>query len=305
MMMNRPKVLTFGETMVLLDPETSGPIELDSRMQVRFAGAESNFAIGLSRLGIATEWISRLGDDSFGHMIVDTLEDEGVDVRRCTFDRTRQTGLFLKWREGPVTHRQYYRDNSAATTLDPHDVLPLNGEWLHLTGITMGLSGSAQRAVYEAARQAKTAGIKVSFDVNYRPAQWESPAAARNAALSVLPFADWIFCGLDEGREVFGATDTTDLHRIIVDSGASDSLIRVGTDGAWVTERGSLKHVPIPDLVANVEDEIGAGDAFSAGFVFGQLNGKSPVESTVYGHRLAAKALAGTGDWETLPRSIQ
>ncbi|MGW4332048.1 sugar kinase [Rhodococcus koreensis] len=300
-----PRVLTFGETMILLDPDASGPLELSSRMQIRFAGAESNFAIGLARLGVPTEWVSRVGDDDFGRIILSTLADEGIDVQRCNVDAARSTGLFFKWREGPTTHRQYYRGGSAATGLAAEDVLPLNADWLHVTGITMSLSDSAAAAVRVAARHARTSGTKVSFDVNYRPSQWSDASAARTAALDVIPSADWVFCGIEEGQQVFGATDAHDLARILRESGASNSLIRVGSDGAYVTDGGTLQHVPIPELVADIADEIGAGDAFSAGFVYGQLDGKTATESAVLGHRLAARALAGTGDWETLPTSVE
>ena len=75
-------VLTGGETMALIDPLEAGPLQYGSRLELRVAGAESNFAIALSRLGIAVSWISNLGCDPFGDLVLTALKSEGVDISR-------------------------------------------------------------------------------------------------------------------------------------------------------------------------------------------------------------------------------
>lgn len=298
------QVVTFGESMILLDAAAAGPPTLASSMHVRFAGAESNFAIGLARLGVATEWISRVGADPFGEIILDTLRREGVDVGRCTVDGERRTGLFVKWRDGSTTHRHYYRDDSAASVLGIDDVRGLGAEWVHLTGITLGLSYSAATAVGFAAREAKQSGATVSFDLNYRAALWPDERAAYRAVQAVLPWTDWVLCSHDEGRALVGprdgATPASLVARLRAD-GATGVLVRVGADGAHVTDGPDLLHVPVPQQVESIVDEVGAGDAFAAGFVYGLLERHSSADATVLGHRLAARALSVTGDWENLP----
>lgn len=294
-------VTTMGEAMVLVDAVDDGPVELGSRLTVRFAGAESNVAIGLSRLGVAAEWISRVSADRFGTIILDALKREGVRVDRCTRDDSRQTGVFFKTRQVGETERRYYRAGSAASALAATDVPPIESEWLHLTGITLGLSPSAATAALEAARSARANGSTVSFDLNYRPSQWSSAEQAREVMGGVLPFADWVLCGLEEGQQIFGIDEAAELAQALRSAGARSAVIRVGTAGAYVAEGESLHLVPIPELVLNIADEIGAGDAFSAGFIWGRLRGLSAVDAATAGHRMAARALAGTGDWETLP----
>ena len=92
-------VLTVGETMALLDPHGDGAPLPGTSFTLRFAGAESNLAIALARLGVRVTWISRLGRDPFGDMIEDGLRAEGVDVGHIRRDDAR-TGLFVKWRGG-------------------------------------------------------------------------------------------------------------------------------------------------------------------------------------------------------------
>jgi 2-dehydro-3-deoxygluconokinase len=71
------RVVTAGETMALLDPVREGELELGDLLRLRFAGAESNFAVGLVRLGVQVTWISRLGADRPGALIRDALAAEG------------------------------------------------------------------------------------------------------------------------------------------------------------------------------------------------------------------------------------
>ncbi|MGI8781974.1 MAG: PfkB family carbohydrate kinase, partial [Solirubrobacteraceae bacterium] len=84
--------------------------------------------------------------------------------------------------------------------------------------------------------------------------------------------------------------------------GAGGVVVRVGAEGAWVAAPGAPAELVAPPRDEQVIDEIGAGDAFAAGFTYGLLGGRAPAECVRLAHTLAATALRGTGDWETLPR---
>ncbi len=293
-------VLTLGETMALFDPGVDGPPTLGMPYVLRVAGAESNFAIGLARLGVATRWISRVGDDPMGRLITETLAAEGVDVGFVMTEPGAGTGAFLKVRVGGRTAVQYFRRGSAAAHLavgDVPDPAFAGVRVVHLTGITLALSDGARELVIDVARRARDRGLIVTFDPNYRPALWADPAGARRAQELLLPWVDWYFSGEEETRTLWGPGDAAVLDARIRSAGAKGTVIRLGERGALVA--GAI--VPPPDVVT-VRDEIGAGDAFAAGFVFGLLKGLPPVDCAWNGHVLAARAIQGTGDWETLPR---
>ena len=89
-------VLTLGETMALLVAQEPGPLEQVQTFSKRLAGADSNVAIGLARLGFKVGWVSRLGADSFGRYVRQAIEAEGVDTSQVAVDPNRSTGFMLK-----------------------------------------------------------------------------------------------------------------------------------------------------------------------------------------------------------------
>jgi 2-dehydro-3-deoxygluconokinase len=298
-----PRVLTVGETMALLDPVEDGPLELGRRLTLRVAGAESNFAVALARLGVRVAWASRVGDDRFGRLVRDALADEGVDLRWLSTSADAQTGVFFKWRDGGRSHNVYYRRGSAASELAPDDVPDeaLDGvELVHLTGITTALGYGPRALVVDLARRARERGAIVTFDPNLRPALWPRTADAAAAQAEVLPYVDWYLCGQDEGCSLFGVQSPEALEDAARVAGARSVVIRLGARGALVRDADVLRAIsPAP---VDVVDEVGAGDAFAAGFAFGLLDGRDAAECVRLGNRVAARALRGTGDWETLPR---
>ncbi len=276
--------------MALLDPVGGGEPQLGMPLTLRFAGAESNFAIALARLGVSVAWVSRLGRDALGDMIERGLRQEDVDLRWTRRDDA-PTGLFLKWRGDGRRSVAYYRAGSAASRLRPEDVPEeaLEGvELVHLTGITMAISDSGRELVLDVARRAKERGAQVLFDPNFRPALPDTPDAAGARQREVLQYVDWYLCGEEEAKLLWGE-----------EAIPARTVVRVGARGAVVDGREVA-----PPRTAKVVDEVGAGDAFSAGFAYGLLQGWPPFDCAHAGNVIAAGALAGTGDWETLPRLV-
>jgi sugar/nucleoside kinase (ribokinase family) len=295
----QPRVLTAGEAMGLLDPVGDGELGAGSKLTLRFAGSESNFAIALARLNVGVSWVSRLGDDPFGDLVERTLVAEGVDVRYVRRDSSAQTGVFFKWRVGGKTHVVYYRSGSAASRLTPDDVPDeaLAGvELVHLTGITLALGDGPRALVLSLAQRARARGVSVLFDPNWRPALWRSPAEAAASHAEILPYVDWYLCGEEEGTALYGTETAEALASAVREAGARDVAIRIGARGALVEG-----HVVPPARLTRVRDEIGAGDGFAAGFAYGLLQGSDPQTCARWGNLLASTALTGTGDWETFP----
>jgi len=189
------RVITAGETMALVVPPSPGRLRHATSLSLSIGGAESNVAIGLARLGIPASWISVLGDDELGELVLHRLRAEGVDTSGVRRIADRATGLYLREEVAGRLRVYYYRSGSAAATLSPNAFDPsmLQGAaFLHLTGITGALSQECAEFLPWAATTARDAGVRVSYDVNYRSRLWE-PSAAQAATEALLPLIDVLF----------------------------------------------------------------------------------------------------------------
>ena len=111
------KTILFGEPMALLIAAAEGPLEEVTHFERALSGAEVNVSIGLSRLGHDVEYLTRLGDDPFGHYIEKTLRENQIGTEMITYDPIYRTGIQLKNRvtDGSDPYAPYYRKGSAAS----------------------------------------------------------------------------------------------------------------------------------------------------------------------------------------------
>src|SRR5882672_10171049 len=133
-------VVTFGEAMLLLVADRPGPIEEAESFVKRTAGAETNVAIGLARLGLKVGWVSRLGADSMARYLMATMQREGIDCSHVACDPAQRTGLQFKGRAvgGGDPAIEYHRKGSAASLIEPADIdVPwlVGARHLHATGV--------------------------------------------------------------------------------------------------------------------------------------------------------------------------
>jgi 2-dehydro-3-deoxygluconokinase len=297
-----PYLVTIGETMALLTAEHPGPLAHVSSMGLGIGGSESNVAIGVQRLGGNAVWCGRTGADSLGHLVRREIRAEGVTVRVAE-DPTAPTGLMLKERRTMATQKvSYYRAGSAGSRLSPEDVdarLVAGAAILHLSGITPALSASAAMAVREAIDIARSAGVIVSFDLNYRANLWNTADAARSYR-ELIPLTDIVFAGDREAALAVGpADDPADLARRLTDLGPSQAIIKLGSDGAIASIDGEIHRQPAVPI--DPVDTVGAGDAFVAGYLAELLAGKDPSARLALAARTGAFACLAYGDWEGLP----
>ncbi len=272
--MTGPDVVTFGETMVSL--RTGTVLRLGGTLSMTMAGAESNVAIGLARLGHTVRWCGRVGADEVGAFILRTLRAESVAVDTVVVD---------------VSRVSYYRAGSAGSALSATGAAGSVAEALrilHVTGITPALSPSAADAVAVAVRAARVAGTLVSVDINYRSKLWP-PEQARPVLSELVRSADIVIASEDELGLVAPAGE----------AGVSHPFITRGARGATVWQDGAAHDAPAVPIV--VRETIGAGDAFTAGYLSGVLDGLSPAGALHRGTVVGAFAVAAVGDWEGLP----
>jgi 2-dehydro-3-deoxygluconokinase len=294
------RVITAGETMALVVPPSPGRLRHATSLSLSIGGAESNVAIGLARLGVPASWISVLGDDELGELVLHRLRAEGVDTSGVRRIADRATGLYLREEVAGRLRVYYYRSGSAAATLSPNAFDPsmLQGAaFLHLTGITGALSQECAEFLPWAASTARDAGVRVSYDVNYRSRLWE-PSAAQAATEALLPLIDVLFVGHDEANALWGWETDTALEQLSK-IGPSEVILKLGADGCAAMINGEqLTSLGFP---ARQLDPIGAGDAFDAGYLAATLWGWAPEKRLRAANAMGAFCVQNLGDYEGLP----
>ncbi|SHJ63979.1 5-dehydro-2-deoxygluconokinase [Geosporobacter subterraneus DSM 17957] len=297
------EVVTFGESMVLFYPDATGPLRYATSFRKTIAGAESNVAIAMARLGHSVGWFSKLGEDEFGRYILSVIRGEGVDVSRVLTDSNRNTGLLFKERFGfSNPNIYYYRKDSAASRLSPEDLdasYISKAKVLHITGITPALSTPAQEAVFEAIRIAKENNVIVSFDPNIRLKLWDIETA-KPVLLEIASKADILLIGEDEGELLAGTNGPEELAKTFMSMGCTTVVVKLGKRGCYVENTDTKDYIE-GYLIEKVEDTVGAGDGFAAGFLSGILRGLSLQEAAEYGNGVGAMATLVSGDMEGFP----
>jgi 2-dehydro-3-deoxygluconokinase len=294
------RVITAGETMALVVPPDPGRLRHATSLLLSIGGAESNVAIGLARLGIPASWISVLGEDELGELVLHRLRAEGVDTSAVRRVSDRPTGLYLREEVAGRLRVYYYRSGSAAATLSPNAFDPsiLQGAaFLHLTGITGALSLECADFLPWAATTAQDVGVRVSYDVNYRSRLWE-PSAARAATEALLPLIDVLFVGHDEANALWGWGTDTALEQLSK-VGPNEVILKLGADGCAAVING--ERLTSPGFPARQLDPIGAGDAFDAGYLAATLWGWAPDKRLRTANAMGAFCVQNLGDYEGLP----
>ena len=264
------KFLTFGETLVQHNADYIGPYDADGDFTRHVAGAESNVALDLRRLMPDTEavWVSRLGHDADGDMILDQLRS-GITVHAPQFEGEFTGIQLLNHLGGGEVLRRYRRAGSAASHLTATEVLPhLDGsDLVHVTGITPALSDTCRRTVMDVMRSAVQRGIPVSMDVNYRDALW-TPSEAMVVCDEMRQLATLFKVGHDEAETIWGLDlSAEDYARYFFGGNTRLTVITTGDSGAAAYDGEQI--TAHPGFTVDVIDPVGAGDAFVAGFLAG------------------------------------
>ena len=297
------EVVTLGECMALVYPSEPGELAQSQQLRLDIAGAESNVCIGLSRLGHSTRFISRIGEDPFGNLIVNLLSQENVLVDALIREPGSPTGVFFR-EHLPDGQRRvyYYRRGSAASGLNPGDLSPeqfRGAKILHLTGITPALSGSCERACWKAIELARQAGALISFDPNYRPRLWNA-ATAQAVLLPIIRQVDILLMGHEDAVAVLGQSDEQEAVAYAASLGPKIVVMKLAERGACLWENDHCIGVPAYP-VDKVVDPVGAGDGFDAGFLSAWLRKQNLQVCLQWGARVGALAVTVQGDYQGYP----
>ena len=309
-------VVTFGEAMVRLSPPHFQRLEQTRSLDVNVGGAELNVAVGVTRFGMESAWVSKLPKNGLGYMIRDRAQEFGVDCSHLVWSDKGRAGIyFVEFGASPRASSVLYdRAHSAISMIQPGEVdwakIFTGSKHFHMSGITPALSASASEATAEALKAAKKAECTVSYDLNYRKKLW-TPAEAKKIQEPMMAEVDILITTEEDTNVVFGIKEKdyeavaeklaqTFNFKIVAITLREDLSVLRNNWTAIAYQDGKI----FKDRKYEVEivDRVGAGDSFTAGFLYGWLKEKDVQKGVQYGNAFAALKHTFPGDfnWSTL-----
>ena len=307
-------VVTFGEIMLRLAPEGYYRFFQNDRLQATFGGGEANVAVSLANFGMNSKFVTKLPAHAIGEGAVSALRGLGVDTGSIVRGGER---IGIYYLEKGASQRGsvciYDRAHSAIQEAEPGDFdwdrIFDGAEWFHFTGITPALGPNLVNICLDACKAAKSKGIKISCDLNYRNKLW-TRQQAREAMTKLCEYVDVCISNEEDAKDVFGieaeGSDITGgkLDREGYKSVAKQLADRFEFEKVAITLRTSIsandndwqgmlydgsENYFSKQYHLHIVDRVGGGDSFGAGLIYSFLNGYSSQESIEFA--VAASAL--------------
>ncbi len=295
------KVVTFGELMLRLAPESYLRFVQSNKYEATFGGAEANVAVSLANYGLHAAFVSKLPAHEIGQAAVNSLRQFGVDTSMIVRGGDR-VGIYYcekgaSQRPSKVIYDRAYSAIAMAKKSDFDWDATFEGvDWFHFTGITPALSDEMAEICELACKAAKARGVRISCDLNYRKKLWSKEKAG--AVMDKLcHYIDYCIANEEDAKDVFGIeADNTDIYGGKLNHDGYISVAKKLTDrfgfrGVAITLRES-KSANDNDWSAmlytdgeayfskkysiHIVDRVGGGDSFGAGLIYSLVNDFAP-----------------------------
>jgi sugar/nucleoside kinase (ribokinase family) len=267
----------------------SGELVLTGRTTLTLGGCAANVAVDLARLGRRTAVVGRVGDDNFGTFVADELKLSGVDTRHLVSTPGQSTSCSMIVNVSG-DDRRFIHARGANASLTGREISPELLEQARVVYVG-GYCLSDQPAPANIAalfRRASEMGVKTVLDVVIpRPANYWPYLEP------VLPWTDVFLPNRDEAEVITGESDPVRQSLRFREAGAKSVVITCGAEGS-VTAAASGQFRSLGFEVAQV-DGTGSGDAFTAGYIHGLLEGADVLECVRIGSALGASCVRSTG----------
>ncbi len=296
------RVACLGECMMELVARPDGSLARG------FGGDTLNTAVYLARLGVPTDYVTALGEDTFSDEMLASWRDEGIGTDGVLRLAGRLPGLYMIQTD-PTGERRffYWRDAAPVRQLFALPDTPavetrlLQAEAIYLSGITLSLFGDAGRErLFALLARARASGVRIVFDSNFRPRGWPDLGAARAVFARIFAASDIVLASVEDDKLLHGTEDADALLARLREAGVAESVVKLAHPACHVVA-GPEAAVIAAEPVSDVVDTTAAGDSFAAAYIAARRAGLGPSASARAGHRLAGAVVRHRG--AIIPRS--
>ncbi len=316
------RVVTFGEIMLRLAPNGYYRFFQNDQMQATFGGGEANVAVSLANYGLDSVYVTKLPKHAIGQGAVDSLRYFGVDTSKIVRGGDRVGIYFLEKgasQRGSVCI--YDRAHSAIATASVKDFdwdsIFDGADWFHFTGITPALGKNVAEICVDACKAAKSRGVKISCDLNYRGKLW-TREEARETMTELAKYIDVCISNEEDAKDVFGIeAENTDIYGGKLNHEGYKSVAKqladtFGFEKVAITLRTSISasdndwagmlydgesYCFSKTYHLHIVDRVGGGDSFGGGLIYSLLSGKSSQDAIEFAVAASALKHSVEGDY--------
>ena len=296
----KKKVVTFGEVMMRLAPPGYQRFVQTASFEATYAGGEANVAASLAQYGYDAYFVTKLPPNELGLACKFFLQKYGIKTDYIKQEGNRLGIYFLETGASQRASKVIYdRKESAIAQVKTGEFdwqkIFADAAVFHFTGITPALSDSAAAVCLEALQAAKTMGITVSCDLNFRKNLWSS-AKANEVMSTLMPYVDIAIANEEDAEKVFGIkAENTEVHSGKIDDAGYKEVCRKlverfgfkkvaitlresysASDNGWsaiLYDAGPGEFFKSKKYDIHIVDRVGGGDSFGGGLIYGLLQG--------------------------------
>jgi fructokinase len=265
------EVVCMGELLIDFVSTESGVSLVDAPAFKKAAGgAPANVAVGLSRLGVSSAFMGKVGDDEFGRFLAQTLDENGVDTTPLVFSKDARTALaFVSLTADGERDFMFYRHPSADMLFESVEVdtnAIRRAKLFHYGSISL-IGDPSRSATLHAVEVAQEAGLVISYDPNLRLPLWPAEEAARKGMMLGWEHAQIIKASAEELRFLTGEGDLARSVKQLWHPALWLLVVTIGRNGChYFTEKADHR---VTGFQVDAIDTTGAGDGFVAGMLMG------------------------------------
>jgi 2-dehydro-3-deoxygluconokinase len=311
------KMVGFGEIMVRLESPGYHKIIQSNEFNVSYAGAEASVSVFLSRMGLKTQYVTKLPKNEVADTAMSRLRMHGVGLDHLAWGGDRIGVYYIErgasQRPSKVVYDRKYSSVSQASRDDfDWEAIFDGASWFHFTGITAALSPQMPEICLDALKVAKKKGVTVSCDLNYRKNLW-SEEKAKEVMTTLMPYVDVLIGNEEDAEKTLGvAPRDTDVTAGTLSYEAYTDVAR------QISERFGTKHIAFTlrssisasdnkwagmlytsgtgyfskEYLIHIVDRVGGGDSFAAGMIYSLKEGYEPQRAIEFA--VAASTLKHT-----------
>ncbi|MFX0027325.1 MAG: PfkB family carbohydrate kinase, partial [Candidatus Hermodarchaeota archaeon] len=300
------KVLTFGEIMLRLSPPNFQRFIQARSFDAIYGGGEANVAVSLANYGIPVEYVTKLPNNEIGNACIHFLRQFGVDTNNIVRGGDRLGIYYLEMGSSVRPSKVIY--DRAHSTISEADIKDFDwnqifedASWFHWTGITPAISQNLAEICLNAVKVAKSKGITISCDLNYRSKLWNYGRTASEVIPELIKYCDIAIGNEEDAEKVLGIkAPNTDIisgklfaenYKYVVQEITNRfpnlSYVAITLRGSisashntWAGVLYDKKKMYISPHydITHIVDRVGGGDSFVAGLIYGFLNYKDEMQ---------------------------